>query len=918
MATVEAKQILVESQTTNILLVEDDSAHAGLIRHAFKQKAPKTRLSVVQTIGEAKAWLAQSIPDLLIADLRLPDGHARELLAHGEELPFPAIVITARGSEDEVVKALKAGALDYVVKSATTLADMPRIAERTLDQWKNLVDRKQAEEALRKSEERFDLAVRGTNDGLWDWPDLSKDEEWWSPRWYELLGYEDGEVPASITNFRAFLHPDDLPAVEDAVRAHLQEHVPFDTEYRLRTKSGAYRWFRGRGQVVWNEDGKAVRMSGSIQDIHEHKQADEALRESEKRYRNLFDNAPFGITLTTLDGELLEASPALAEMLGYESPEELISLADKLGVQETLYPHPPVREELIERASVYGQWQATETQLRRKDQEPIDVKLLYRRVKSKDGSIDLLEGFTEDITKRKRAEQELAQAKEEAEAANQAKSRFLANVSHELRTPMTAVMGFADLLLSRDLPLAERREHVQTIHRNAQNLLILVNDILDLSKIEADKIELDYQDCSPWEIVEEVQSLMKIRAMEKNLALAVDYLFPLPKTIHTAPVRLRQILINLVGNALKFTERGGVRITVRCVRPKDMPPRMQFAISDTGIGMAPEEMAQLFQPFTQADGSTTRRFGGTGLGLSISRRLAELLDGEITVQSEPDQGSTFTLTIDPGYLEDGSMLSSLPDSSSEENYPAEANPPPSLKGRILLAEDGQDVQRLVGTILRGADLEVDLADNGQVACEKVVVSLAQGEPYDLILMDIQMPVMDGLKATRRLRRAGWKGPVVALTAHAAPTNRQECLAAGCDDYLTKPITSRAFLKTVARHLGQQLPSNALDRPDSPTTKSPGLMDSPFISHEEKAELLAQFVAELPRRMTRMKEASTTGDLATLQHSAHQLKGSAAVYGLTEVSETARRIEQQADEKADPETLRATLDELLQRCQEQLA
>ncbi len=912
MAIAKPNQVFVEGQAVEILLVEDDAAHAGLIRHAFKKKAPKTHLSVVRTVREAKARLAESTPDLLIADLHLPDGHALELLVHGEEeLPFPAIVITSRGNEDEAVRALKAGALDYVVKSNETLADMPRIAERALDQWKSSVERKQAVEALRESEERFDLAVRGTNDGLWDWPDVNQDQEWWSSRWYELLGYEDGEVPASSTNARAFLHPDDLPKVTEAVRAHFQERVPFDIEYRLRTKSGAYRWFRGRGQAVWNEDGQPVRMSGSIQDIHEHKQADA----SRERLAAVLEATTDFVGIVDSQRKTVYINLAGRKMLGIGEDEDI--LGTDIPSRHPEWAATIVMEKGIPTAIRDGVW-VGETALLDPDGREIPVSQLILSHKNDDGDVEFLSTVTRDISRRKRAELQLAQAKEEAEAASLAKSQFLANVSHELRTPMTAILGFTDLLLSRDLPLDERREHLQTIHRNAGNLLMLINDILDLSKIEADKIEPEHSDCSPWRIVEEVRSLVKVRAAEKNLALDVDYAFPLPETIRTDPVRLRQILINLVDNAVKFTEHGGVQITVRCVRPQDAPSQMQFEITDTGIGMTPDEMAQLFTPFTQADSSTTRRFGGTGLGLSISERLAGMLGGEIAVQSVPGQGSTFTLTIDPGSMEDVPMLQSAPGPLSEIDGTTQASRLPSLQGRILLAEDGQDVQRLVGSILRGADLEVDLAENGRVACEKAAASTAQGKPYDLILMDIQMPVMDGLKATRRLRRDGFSGPVVALTAHAASADGRKCLAAGCDDYLTKPITSMKFLDTVARHLGQELPPDAFDLPDSSTAKPPGLMASPFIGHEKKAELLAQFVDELPDRIARIEEASTAGDLATLQLLAHRLKGSAAVYGLMEVAELARRIEQEADGKADPKALRATVAELIQQCRERLA
>ncbi len=278
----------------------------------------------------------------------------------------------------------------------------------------------------------------------------------------------------------------------------------------------------------------------------------------------------------------------------------------------------------------------------------------------------------------------------------------------------------------------------------------------------------------------------------------------MPKTIRTDPLRLRQILVNLVGNAIKFTQRGGVKIRVRLVQPEDAPAKMQFEIADTGIGMSEEAISCLFRPFTQADMSHTRRFGGTGLGLHISQKLAKLLGGQVEVQSEPGVGSTFTLTIDPGPLEDVEMEIPSPTLAKEEK-PAKAGQIQKLCGRILLAEDMEAVQTLVRMNLERLGLEVEFAENGQIAIEKASTSTTEGRPYDLILMDIQMPEMDGFDATRRLRQDGWRGPIIALTAHAMTGDREKCLEAGCDDYISKPMTGAELFSTIARHLDKATP-----------------------------------------------------------------------------------------------------------------
>jgi CheY-like chemotaxis protein len=405
-------------------------------------------------------------------------------------------------------------------------------------------------------------------------------------------------------------------------------------------------------------------------------------------------------------------------------------------------------------------------------------------------------------------EQEYRLILDSAESATRAKNEFLANMSHEIRTPMTAILGYADILAGQ-LDNPQQLEALNIIRRNGDHLLTIINDILDLSEIDAGKLQIERQPCSPAAVVAEVVSLLRVRARGKGLALSLEFAGPVPETVLTDVARLRQILLNLVGNAIKFTETGGVRIIVRLAGRGGLEGKLLYEVVDTGIGMTAAQVDNLFQPFQQAEASTARKFGGAGLGLAISKRLAAFLGGDITVSSQPGKGSTFTLSIDPGPLAGAALLDHAGEAVAAPAAKAAGNSSlPHLNCRILLAEDGLDNQRVISFLLTKAGAEVTTVDNGLKAVETVLA--AYGDcgrrhddprlPFDVVLMDMQMPVMDGYEATRRLREKGYAGPIIALTAHTLADDRRKCLDAGCDDYATKPINRAALFGTIAGRL----------------------------------------------------------------------------------------------------------------------
>ncbi|MBK8040816.1 MAG: PAS domain S-box protein [Verrucomicrobiaceae bacterium] len=643
----------------------------------------------------------------------------------------------------------------------------------------------------------------------------------------------------------------------------------------------------------------------------ERKVAEDQLLQTNALQRAILESANYTIISTKPDGTIVTFNRTAEHKLGYKAeemigkqtpaiihvPEEVIARASELST-ELGHEIQPGFETFVAKAS-QGEIDEREWTYVRKDGSHFPVRLSITALFNEQGQITGYLGIGSDITEQKRAAEELLQAKEAAEAASTAKSDFLATMSHEIRTPMNGIIGMSSLLLDTQLE-AKQREMVEAVRHSGDALMTIIEDILDFSKIEARKLDLVEEAFRLDAVIRGVVDLLHHKAAARELELIVDIAPDVTPSLIGDPGRLRQILMNLVGNGIKFTDEGHIRIAVkRLDSPPAGPVTIEMSVTDTGIGMTPDQQAQLFQAFTQVDSSTTRRFGGTGLGLAISKRLVELMGGQIGVESERFAGSRFWLRLPMRVA----LVQEAPveeENASLSDKPA-TGPLGGIKPRLLVVEDNEVNARMAMMMLEKHGYPAEIARDGEEAVDRFASGV-----YDGVLMDCHMPRMDGYEATRAIREIEassiWQRPrcrIIAMTANVMAGERERCLEAGMDDYVSKPLRAKPLTEALSRI---QVLAESKDEADA----TPWSADDQTSSHdaiqqladelsvEDTVELIANWLKDTPERILDLEKLVTGEDQTALRRTAHSLKGSSSLFGLTYLHTLCRELEQLAE------------------------
>jgi PAS domain S-box-containing protein len=747
----------------------------------------------------------------------------------------------------------------------------------------DITERKRSAEALAESERRFRNIADSCPTMMWV-TGAAGGIQFMNRMFLEFAGVTNEQVEGS--RWRSFLHPDDMERFVDAFQRAVRERAIFREEARVRRADGEWRLFGSYAHPRLSPGGEFLGHVGLSSDITDRRQADQALRASEEQFRQLAENIREVFWMMPPGGDdILYVSPAYEQV--WERTRESLYHDPGLWVESI---HPGDRENA--RTLLDRQMQGEAIQSEYRIQIPGGSEKWIRDratpILDEAGKLIRIVGIAEDVSEQKRYEQDLVHAWEDADAANRAKSRFLANMSHEIRTPMNGVIGMLQLLTATSLT-GEQRRYVDVAQSSGKSLLALIDDILDLSKIEARKITLENVSFNLRRTVDDVLQLLRVQADAKGLALRSTVSPAVPQLVQGDAHRLRQVLTNLAGNAIKFSERGEVTLDAVLDSETGSAATIRFVITDTGIGIRPDQAAKLFSPFTQADPSTTRKYGGTGLGLAICKQLVEMMGGTIGVESVEGRGSTFWFTVALAAAPAGGIA---PSTEPKDMGPVRAG----AKGRrahILLAEDNATNREVALAQLEKLGYDATAVTNGAGALDALA---RQTQRYDAVLMDCEMPVMDGYEATRQIRQSPQRGlPIIALTADAMSGDRDRCLSMGMNDYLSKPVELGRLADVLAKWTNAAetaAPPRAAEEPAA-TFNPESLLRRLMGDRKLAGIVLHGFLEDVPSQLNQLRQQLEDADSAGARAHAHALKGASATVAADGLRQLALAMERAA-------------------------
>ena len=864
------------------LLIEDDFADQQIFQRFFRQVDGPSQLLIASNLNEAKSTIIGYTVDIAFCDYNLPDGTANDFLKEKSDWKnFPIVVITSQGDVKRATESLKNGAFDYITKDSINTPGLERIilnVRRFRDENKK---RAELQLKLDNNYSNTQAILDHTKDGIWSL-NMQKELILINKRAKESLKKYLKCSPKIGQSFFT-----DLPI----------EYAKIWNKLFIKAAKGEYvlsidKYFDGKEHFFLETACNPIYHNKAIQgvifnsrNVTKRQNIDKALRESETNFRAVFEGSKLPILLESLDdNKIIDLNLACAKLHGYEINEMI-----GMNIFDTIPPEHLQKSQLNYQAFLKDDSEFLESLVYTKNNERIPVIINIAKIEYLGKMCNLL--FLQDISEQKNQELALESAKRTAEESAEFKSQFLANMSHEIRTPMNAIIGFTELLAQTKLD-TEQREFVNIIKTSEEDLMIIINDILDLSKIQAGKMELREEPIQLADLFSKIVKLHTNRAKKREIKLSLTIDKEVPEVLLTDETRLTQILNNLISNAIKFTEKGGVSIHVNCIKKTKNHANIQLKVKDSGIGIPEERLASIFNEFSQVDSSLQRQYSGTGLGLAIVTQMTKLMGGNIRAESTLGQGSTFII--------DFKFKLGITEQLINNNVKNELEWASKNTLKLLIVEDNEVNVLLAKRVLKDLNLELKIAENGKIAIELVKTFLP-----DLIFMDIQMPIMDGYESAKQIRTFS-QVPIFAMSAHVLEEERNKCTSVGMNGFIPKPFKKHEIIEVLASIHPSEPGIKPKEIRNDSLEKYPRLLELANGDKDFIKELLELFVKNGSHEINELEIAQSEDDFDQIKHLAHKLRSSFLILDFLNLSEWSIQLEENPNQ---PILIRQFIDNL---------